>query len=198
MRLAIAQRRQAADLHEVRRAGGVVFDQLADLRGRAPSGVTNQPSRQPVISQVLEKLFAPMSAVVLVGESEEGRRGPCPPIVEGALVDVVGEQPDTEAAAVVENRRAAGRRPTSSRSELPGELMKDEPRLGRDRRDVIRRGRAASALPRARKPTRTTSAPKDAGSRSGSARPGSRRRPGVPRIGAPPAWRSSARTPRRW
>jgi len=55
-RLAVADRGQAGALGEHRRAGGVVLDQLSRSALR-PRGTTIQPRRQPVISQLLEKVL---------------------------------------------------------------------------------------------------------------------------------------------
>ena len=53
----LRQRGQAGALHEHRRARGVELDQLAD-RATSAGGSTSQPSRQPVIRKLFEKLCA--------------------------------------------------------------------------------------------------------------------------------------------
>ena len=101
---------QRGALHELGDAGGVVFDQFPDVL--ANRGGDHQPPDPPPGHQPgLRKAVCADDPVLGFRRAEQGRRGGRARRVEPqSFVDVVGEDPGAEAAAVIVDRRAIGRR----------------------------------------------------------------------------------------
>ncbi len=107
--LAFGHRRHAGLLHERRRAGGVVFHQLAEVvhqRRRQHHPAEPPAGHQPRLGERIDGDHAGVTR----GDVEEGRRdAPFRAVVE-PLVDLVGDDPDAVPLAVVEHGLLGGAR----------------------------------------------------------------------------------------
>src|SRR5436190_820063 len=100
--LALGHSNDARALHEHGRAGGVVFDELAEVghqRRWSDDPAQPPPGHQPRFG----KTVGAYDTVGGIGKIEEGRRAIGCAVVK-PLVDIVGDDPDAVLAAMRENR----------------------------------------------------------------------------------------------